>query len=959
MPSAREFLLQSGAVPPPQASDIAQEDDALAGLATPEGRARSAARSATRNLNAKLRSEQSRQQFVERNQAADVPLDVESGVPAQARVGASFRRSTEDKMAFLSGLPGVQDVRLADTGDIIVRVAEKGGQPRDVLFDEMRLSIKDIADMAGDTPQIAATIAAAIATHGASFLPQLAATAGASFGVGATQDAYFRAADAQPIRPGEIALERGGQELVGAALPVAGKLGKGALNRLLAPFSRSAGPVERGAAEAVKDIQARTGIDIPLSAGQRTGSPSLIRAETFGENILGGGSLGERRAVQDQRVRELQQFLLETPAPGADMAEREIGERAAQNLGAKAQTVADEAAAAKQAAAARTTAQIGRELTGLSPNPAATRAGAEIRARAVAARDAFKAQNRANYGAVYAADGGKDEFIPTATLSEAANEIRERLKLAINEAEETGSGIFDASGREIMDPGKSTDAVLTELVPPQIRPFLGIGGKLKDKITLDQAIAARSYLNDLIDEGAALPGIPDAYLKKLAGALTQAIQTGVSEAPNPEIKALLERANSFYKANFAKFEESGVRELFRPSTITGHIPDAEVLGRITRNGGDVTALRRMRGLLGQNSAEYQAIRGSVADDILRNSQTTADILDDNAALDASAFINQIRGLNREFADELLGPGARDSLIDKAKLLNLARGDRIDPETAATILRGNVSNPANLIRLAVDRERMLDRVYHSRIMQRMVGGKLNAGEINPSEFVTRMVGESSPAELGQVLDLLKDDPALVADIRRKAIQNVFSRAQAALTPEDIALRQAGQTSGKVSAVKLSNVLTADESKNLATLIGPDRFKLLQDYLAVSASQMKKSELGKEAGVLVQAGIVSKLLQAEPSAAVKIARLKFASWMLSSDFLNFWAGSKANLGPWPKVRTFLLASQPAARELAEEFADEPEALAQVLSFIRDEDPGVMPGEPNTDGRGSGAEFLRQSP
>src|SRR5690606_15647107 len=118
-------------------------------------------------------------------------------------------RNIDKQAEYLAKQPGVLGVRKTDDGaGLIMRIKNEAGEDRDVLVDERKLTLKDIADLAGDAPQVAAGIVAAYFTGGMNLIPQAVATAGATAATGAVQDAAVRASRGQEIDPVEILTAR-------------------------------------------------------------------------------------------------------------------------------------------------------------------------------------------------------------------------------------------------------------------------------------------------------------------------------------------------------------------------------------------------------------------------------------------------------------------------------------------------------------------------------------------------------------------------------------------------------------------------------------------------------------------------------------------------------------------------------------------------------------------------------
>jgi len=828
--------------------------------------------------------------YVLENSVEGVPLDVFSGLPGGPRAKMSFERNLDKRGEWLTKQPGVVGVRKTKDGSsLIARVAGPNG-PRDVLVDERGFTGRDVAEMAGDSPQILATGAAAMATGGQSLWLQALATAGAGFAAGAGQDAIVRGASGANIDPGEIATQRGIQAGFDAGMPFLAGGGKRALQAVVAPFGRTAGLLEREAAESAARL------NVPLTAGQRTGNQAVARAETFVGNLPGGGALKKQAVAQDEAIRKVQQFLI-----GADPAEvateSSIASRAKPIMAGM--RAADEARTVARRGLATDAAQ--RDVQALLDAKIApskltqSEAGNVLRTTAYKLRDGFRAQSRANYDAVYAAAGGADVTVPMAPVKSLIGGIK-----------------------------KDTSEAAKNLVPG-IRTILGFGDELPKRLPLNQAIELRATINDQISRGLPIGDVSDRYLKRVAQALTVSIEQGVDSAPNKTLGLALQSANRYYRENLPKFTQRGVADLFKEATDGGFVDDSRIVARLFDGRGDVDMMRRTAQLLGPSSNEYRSIVRTGLQRMMDDATPLGD-----GYIDAGQFLRRLHQLDPEIRRSVLGPQVEKSLVSSTQILGLARGAKIDAQDVEKLLTAKPGATADLLRTAIRREKIYDQRYNRTIMKDLVDGSLGPANINPDEFVSRFVGNASARDVRTVLTTLrlKGGKDVVEDIRRRTLVDLLNKSGQGFSPDDTVNTELG----RIAYDKLSKTLRKDPEK-LSLILGKETMTALEDLAKVSAVRAKSSEIGGAAGQLVTSNVMAAMMNLQFKDVPRILKNRVMASLLTTPGLNKWLTQTSLVVPsTPRLRAALFASPPVIRSLIEEFKNEPDKLGQVLEAAR---------------------------
>lgn len=843
--------------------------------------------------------------FVKAN-TTDAPLDVTSGLPAGLRAKLSFERTPERQAKWLAQQPGILGVRKATDGTLIARVAGEQGAPRDVLVDERKFTGADLADMAGDAPVAAASLAAAAWSGGLSLLPQAAITAGAGALTGAAQDAMVRTGAGLPVDPGEIALSRGAQMGIDAAIPL-GIGGSKRLAQLLVGKSHFAGPLENEAAAAAARLRATTGAPIELTAAQASGNPMLARAEAFASKVPGGNVLTDQAARQDQALRAAQAYILGGD-PATVPAEALIGQKAGEVLAkgrAGALTGVQAERTAAQAAAERDLrALLDAKLVPGNITP--SEAGQALRGRVQGLRDQFKENARKLYDAAYISAGGKDLAVPMKPVTDLLAGIK----------------------------GDTSEAA--QALMPEIRNLLGVGEKLPAALPLNQARELRSLIADKLGQGDAMPGIPDRYLSKLHDALTTAIDGGVKAAPNPDVGRALAAANKYYRENAWKYTQPGVSELFSVPGQKSFLGDSQVARRIFAGEGNVDLLRRYRDLLGPASTEYRAVLRGGLNEVLERSRFGGDFVK------ADELLSSLKAMNPEFRREVLGPIEKE-LLATNDLLRVAQstGNKLSTDDVERVLGAKPGAAADTLRAMLQKQRNVDGWYNRKIVRELTDGQFNPAEFNADEFVTRFVNNSSAEEARQVLAQLRvADPTLPEQIKRRTMLNLLERTQAPIKADALAERE---RLGTLSMEKLARELRGPDAEKLQVILGKDAVDNLRDVLLVQASREKSKNAAGAAGSLVTSNILASLMEFTPGEIPRILKNRIMAGVLVSPGLKTLATGLVNIPATPRARLAVMASPPIMRAIVDEFKNEPDQLGQVLDAMRTSAAAKDPATP----------------
>lgn len=826
-------------------------------------------------------------EFIQRNSQDGITLDTQSGLPGGMRAKMSFEPDLKRQAEWLAKQPGILGVRTADDGESLIARIQGASGARDVLVDERKITLRDLAEMSGDAPEAAAALALAYGTGGMSLLGQTAMVTGGTALTRVHKNMVARelmGTDQSQDTIGTVAQEQAVPMMMDAGIPLAGAAGKKILQSLVGPFARSAGPLEREALKAAERL------DIPLSAGQRTGSGFLSRAEAFSARLPGGGALKDQKAAQDEAIRRVQQMLLGGSADDV-ASSQSIADRAGKALAGSKSEIEARAAGRREQAAELAQANVRGLIDAqtLPGNIPASDAGALVRQKVGALRDGFRSQSQALYDEVYNAAGGAAVLVPTKPMADVIADIR-----------------------------KNSSAAAQTLMP-EIKRLFAIGDKLPNAMPLRQAVELRALLNDSIARGEPIGGIGDRYAKQLAKSITASIERGVHEAPNKSLGKAFAKANSYYRDNVARFEQRGITELFADPT---QIDDAKLVKRIF-DGGDADLLSRYENVLGATSNEYRAILKAGTQRMIERATPMGERF-----IDAGSLLSSLRGMEPEVRKKLLGSAEKD-IVANAKLLELARGAKIEAAEAEKILTGAPGLAAETLRNAIGRQKNIDRYYKKKILVDLMDGQMSPAQLNADEFVTRFVRDASAKDVRQVLTMLgaKGSPELVEDIRKRTLVDILNQAGKSVTPDDAV----GDRLGDLAYDKLDGFLR-NEGEKLTAVLGKETMGTLRDLTKVMAVRAKGDNAAGRAGQLVESGIFASMMKGEIKQLPLIVKNRIVASLLTKPGVKTMLGSGVVLPETPRARMALFASPPVIRAIMEEFSEEPDKLGQVLDAVQ---------------------------
>ncbi len=731
------------------------------------------------------RSTLQRTPFAERNSAPNVPLDTETGVPNWTYFQTKLNRLKDDQLNYLKGVYGDDNVRLADTGDPIVRVLDsQTGKPKDITLAPEKMTLRDVADVGAHGMEILGGIMAAKRGDIRGLGPQVYNIGRMAFGTeagGAVQDALTRGFQGQDIRPMEIATSRAEAVPIdiggGLFMTGAGKV----LGKVISPFSDPM-PAQFNLTEAKARLKAKYGIDLPNTPGELTGSTLLLRSEQFARQKPGSTSAFQNIVdAQDKAIKFVQDIL--TGRAPAQTAE-ETGESALEAIGSKLNPLRSEIETLKKGVRTSATEELrGAALTatGTELRPAIPKQtiGQALREAASSIRDAWKKES--GYEEFFANPLTKAETVPNTSLSEKAADVLKSMP-GTDKVTRTPIGVLDASGNPIIRDETGRE-VWREFIPERVVTRLQRLASSPDaKLSLDQLKQMRSEIDDDILLGEAVPGVRNLHLKRVRSMLTDAMNEAVDSFGDPALSTEWKRINKSYAENVPRFEQKGIAEIFHDPQNPNYIGNAKLVDRVT----DPDIYKEYVKFFGKDSPVMQNMQRSIAEDVLGTSSNPL-----NDFVDGKTFINNLKKLwrdNPELAIDTFGPNSSKlygiataetaSTVgerDRAGMLIKSLNGKVDLGDLQELLRSGNPTAQKLADL-VSAQNRLGLEYRNSIKKLVAEGGPLGEKIQPSEFVNRFSRQGEPRDIKEIMALLADRPDVTEGIRRQTLLDILNRAR---------------------------------------------------------------------------------------------------------------------------------------------------------------------------------------
>lgn len=792
-------------------------------------------------------------------QQGDVPLDTETGISAWDRLQLGARNAREDQLRYLRTKYGADKVDYRG-GRWVVRVNDpQTGKPKDILADPVGMDLGDFAAIAGDVPEMAGWL---LGEAGAAKIPSLSKVKGVARiarnvvsgtlgaeSAGAVKDSAIREHEGSPIDLPEIGRRRTAQAGVDVTLGVPLGVGAEVFQWLKAPFNGSRSKVQFDAITAQRRLMEEKGEIIPLTVGQSTGNPDIIRREKFTGKVL-GGSRTYQQFTQDQQasMNKLQNIML-----GSEPADDEVlGQQIISALSRKVDPVTGAVESAKAEVQFTVKSQL-EKLIGEKTLPerqlANTYVGDIIRARMFGLRDEAKAKATAAYTDFEKA-GGKGALFQADDLANAAKKIEQSLPPQ-----------FTSKGAEASTAFVPEQSILKRL--KELQASQGHAYRFSDLQKM------RSEVMDDLSKSEAVPGLGSRYLTQISGAITEAMEKGVESLGSPELKALLQNANKIYREEVVPFGKKGVSEMFANEFESRWIGSSELASKFKSGPGATDRYNLLKQFLGSDSLEFKALKRSILDDVLSEAHEPGGELLNAKRLFKSLSEFSQSSSTKEVATDILGDNLKNA-IEEAKLLLKAEATDKIPASEIDKWLASKSPSTDAVLKLVHAERLKDKSFQTPILKALADHSTENLKLAPEDIVNRLFsGERKTQQIREVMGLLSDRPALIEDIRTSYLAKIFHE---------------GGIEGKsiTDALKESSL-----DKKARTILGDKLFEDLKQFGAIESAINVHQGVAEMAGSMAAGGRIDRLLTHPLKTSSTAIREWVTAKVLTSDLIRKWA------------------------------------------------------------------------
>jgi len=860
------------------------------------------------------------------------PFDPNQELGGWTRTMLAFRQGKEREIKYLQKKYGSENVSLDARGQPIVKVLdEETKKPKFITVDADKMTGNDLIDLIGSVPEMAGAL---IALRKGKNLPggtfkDLAISALGAESAGALKDIAVESLDTGSPEFGMIAKQRATNVPIdigiGGAMALFGK----AASKIITPFGDKPGPIQFDADKAREFFKTKYGIDIPMTPGESTGNTFLLRAEAMLKKLPGGSkTYADIRAEQDAAFNKIQDIALGRKAGEAIPSTESVGQSAIDALRNRIAPIAQEQADTLGQAIAqgdKTIKDIVGSLTKPAPELYKSKVGEMIRGRVTQMRDAFEGEASNLYEKAMALPGGRDKILTPSSLSADAKELLGKLpsKDVVKEIE---TGLVDEFGNATVRTIKGKE-ILREFIPEKVLGKLNELASLKNqKFSLEELKQMRTEVTNDIKQGEAIPGVQTHYLGKIRDMLTNAMDEAAKSAPSPELKTAFQAANDFYKGNVGKFHRQGIAGLLKQPEVPGYVGDSEIVGRLTSSSEKASDLfRDMREFLGADSNEFNALKRSIADEMMAKSSISGGRL-----IDAKQFQKSLDSLysnNREIAEEVFGKAPK-ALQEVAETMSAAQsGDKLDYESLKGLLSRSPEDYRTAFMQAIRAQKEAEKVYSNKIMDALSKGELSKQTIEPERFVDEFLDKASLKDARQVIAALHDQPEVMQGIRQKTVQKVLQGAARKPSPTD-PITLGTDPARLPSSESLAKAIGGEENaQKLKTVLGEDTYEnLIQFSKAMKPTELADTAFASAGGLSAGMQVGNMLRGGDLSYLANFLKYKIAATLLTTPALKQWVGNRAMTQErQAALVNTLIASSPFIHSLMQDLGNEGAASA----------------------------------
>jgi hypothetical protein len=844
--------------------------------------------------------------FAQRNNRG-LPIDETVGAPTLVRFGTALREKPEEKIAYLEGVYGRGNVRLADDGQPLVTTVDPATkQAKEITINEQGLTLKDIGTMAAYAPEFVGAaagtgVAGKLLSKAPGWLRALGMMGGEAIGQETAGGLKELAVSEEPPDLATLARERAANVPVDMTISALMAGAGTVLRRGAAPFGGSATPERMVGVQAAKEMQ------VPLSLAEETGSSILGRVESTMGRLPGSSKYFEGLKQQKtERFKQIQAEMLGLK-PGQTLADLPSDEAVGEQAIATIRTRLAPRQADLTTAQLATQTQINEEIlntlakqTGPVRQLHAERVGGPIRTRAFAERKAFTDEADRRYTALYDLPGGRERILKAPGLADNAKQL------------------------------------LAELPPEKVQAGFvptGIAGRLQtladtaeDAFSLRDLVGMRTEVANMIAEGQAIPGKKTHYLNEMRKILTEAINEAADSAPTPQLKTAWKDANDFYAKGAPRFEEGNIARLFRDIESRAFVKDEDIV-----KGIGPSEYASFKKFLGEASPEFMSLKRALADEVYQSAT-----LPGSELVEGQAFARSLHNFyekNRSVAEDIFGlkEGKVAGTLTRLGQAMEATA-KLDRKGLESVMSGQPRGIARALRNLADEQKRLDNEYRSKIVRDIAENKLGA-DFDADQFVNRFYDTANKSEVQSIMAQLNDEPEVLERLRKKVIEKIFYRAQRAIADADPSRLGRGELFRPGASPTLERVFGEEANKEkLQLILGNKTYKDFVNTAKVLRLGERSEAAFAGAGGL-QAGMqVSGMLTGGVfEYASDFAKQFIGKTIYSNPAFRYWF-SRRGLSPANDARlaAAMIASTPFIEAVEREFG--PEQTEGVLGSLQ---------------------------
>jgi len=840
----------------------------------------------------------------------------EEGADAFDRLNLSFISDESRRTEFLNETFGAANVKETPAGTILTINGKQ------TFLDEEGFSLGDLADAAGPTAQIVATIATAVATApaivvaggtaisvaGIALLSNLVGAGVATLG---ETVAMVNSGEVDLEQFTDIVVDRGLEAGTNALIDFGVGLGLFGGARLLRPVAPT--PEGRIAQQGAE----RFGITSEMTPGTFTGNPALIRTESRQAALPGGSRAQQAQARERTAISQVAEELtpptsvretgalvraeIQTEREAAEQAL--IGERVAQaetlRGGVEARLEATDIGVeqpittpfdrrglteGQEVRAVEVKQQLDDLLLQAQNNPLNIRQ-ADEGIRLSVEREILAAKSRQSLlesaaGRAIARSPVGDDFANLNNFFETLADIR----ASVPEFDVTKLNIFRGLETETVD--------LLSILPASVKRAINLGESIPAGQTF--SVAELRNMRSFLDQAAtetALGNVKSASFQRILGALTKDIRAAIDNAPTQEIKDTLNAAFDHRIQMAETFDNKTVNSLVREA---GQ-PGARENGKLFVNDlmtGRVDEVNRVINVLGENHPLVSASRGAAVNNLVQTSGTQ---IGERTLLNPTNLLERLGKMDDAALRNLFGDEATaKEVMNELEILKAARGD-ID---ITQLAEGGIVAPDDLRRLVRNENRFVER-FENDFIKPLASGTIEAGAGDVDNIVSYIARSANQSEVSRLLDNLPENiRADVSDSLTVLIMGKARPGSQTLAQERTALGIAKEEDLPTNLLETMETIagpTANDSLNrLREIMGNEQVDRLLDLGTLTkAATSGRAEIGNAAAALQAGSMLSQVLSSPLVFASDVIKIKALNFLYSLPGFQGWLKSKISI------------------------------------------------------------------